>query len=136
MPWEMLAWIRDTKSSHLTHFSFALAKDRVRGASPGLASRNRALGDFGIATRVINTSPDLTGVLPDPVLHILGPGRFKLLLADGAWSVAESGIVGCPNPWLLRFLLGAFIARGSFGDSLGVCGAILVSCFARLDPIL
>ena len=85
---------------------------------------------------MINTRPDLSSILPDPVLDILGPGRFKFLLADGTRGTAERGVVGSPDPWFFRFQLGAFIARSSFVGSLGVCGTILVSCFARLDPIL
>jgi hypothetical protein len=85
---------------------------------------------------MIHTRSDLGSILPDPVLDILGPGGLELLLADGAWGVAEGSIVGGTNPWLSRFLLGGFIPGGSFGGSLGVCGTVFVSCLAGFDPIL
>jgi hypothetical protein len=120
-----------------THLSFPLAQDRIRGAGPCLTRRCRALGHFGIAAGMIYTTSDLGRVLPDPVLDIFRPGRFKFLLADGARGVAESGIVRGSNPRLWWLLLSIAIhACSSFGGGLGIRCTILVASFPRFDPVL
>ena len=86
---------------------------------------------------MIHTTSDLGCVLPDPVLHIFRPGRFKFLLADGAWSVSESGIVRGSNPRLWRLLLRIAIrACSSLGGGLGICSAVLIASLAGFDPVL
>ena len=126
----LLAW-------RLSSFSFPLAQDRVRRAGSCLARRYRALGHFGIAAGMIYPTSDLGCVLPDPVLYILRPGRFEFLLADGAWGVAESGIIWSSNPRLWWLLLGITIhACSSFGGGLGIRSAILVASLPRFDPVL
>lgn len=86
---------------------------------------------------MIHPTSDLGCVLPDPVLDILRPGRFEFLLTDGAWGVAESGIVRSSNPRLWRLLLGIAIhACSSFGGGLGIRSAVLVASLPGFDPVL
>ena len=122
----------------------AFPQDRIRRPRPprrrsALGSRRRSvLGDLRIAAGVVHTVADLDGVLPDPVLHFLGPRRLELLLADRARRVAQRGVIGRVDPLLRQALLrGAAVGeRGALARCVCVRQALLVDCFAGFDPVL
>jgi hypothetical protein len=87
---------------------------------------------------MVNTTANLDGILPDPILHVFRPGRLELLLADGAGVITEGGIVRSADPCLWRALLGgiAFCTGASFGGGICVGDGLVVVDLAGFNPIL
>jgi hypothetical protein len=95
-----------------TYLCLPLAQYGIRCSSPcrrrtPAYSRSRpVLGNFRIATCVVYPVPNLDGILPYPVLDFLRPRWLKRLLTNGTGRVAQSSIIGSPDPLLRRAFLG------------------------------
>lgn len=86
---------------------------------------------------MVDPRAHLDGILPDPVLHVLGPRRLELLLADGTRRIAQHRIVRSSDPRLRGPLLRgiAILPDRPLGGGFTLCGNLVVSHLAGFDPI-
>lgn len=126
-----------------THLCLAFTQHRVwsPGACqwrPPISWRWAFLSHFSIAASMVNTTPNIGCILPDPILYILGPGGFKFLLTDWTRSIPQSRIIGRADPRLGRSLFRyiAIMSISCVARGFCVCRILVVSCFSGFDPIL